>query len=215
MFIVFFIKYYNNNTLKENIWGLLVCFIFSFVAIKYYLEIFADLYPKKLGRYGWWTNITIRFCTIYWPVPIFLVYYFGPKYWPYATFFGTLVVAFNNFICYKLAKKAEKEIKATINPDIATNMKKELDQYSEWWQLMAVLAFGSLIFGILLINNILRDESAYALIIIIVCFKMYKYNNIGLSPIVRNTLHYYYSRYYRAIKYKEMEISEAPNTRII
>lgn len=204
IFSFFTSKYYKLNTLNEYIYGLVVCLTFSFVALKYYLGIFSNLYTKGLEKLGWWTNLWMRFCTFYWPPGILLIYYFNPKYWPYVTFYGTFVVVINNYLCYKLGKKAEHKIEKFLNQNLPLTIKQRLEEYKSWWQLMALYSLGVLVCGILLTKNILVDEKAYAAIVLIVNFKLHRYNNIKLAPGVRNTLQFLYTRYYRVLKYQSL-----------
>ena len=77
----------------------LVLLSFFFLAVRYYLEIFKNLYPKYLNgdkkgfRYsGKLTNDWLRFCTFYWPLPILFAFYNGGQWWLYVAFLGTGIV---------------------------------------------------------------------------------------------------------------------------
>jgi serine/threonine protein kinase len=205
IFIFFTRKYFNANQLKEKLPGLLVCMSFSFLALKYYLEIFSNIYPRYLGKLGWITNLWMRFGTFYWPPAILLAFYFDPGWWPYVSSYGTAVVVGNNFLCFMLAKKAEKKIEATFKQTISKNVKQQLNAYKFWWQLMLYYSAALLLLGIFLTQNILNDEWAYMVLALVINYKMYRYNCVKTGPYIRNMLQFYYSRYRRAMDLQRMK----------
>lgn len=204
MFLFYAREYYYEGTLNANICGLVICLSFSFLAVKYYLEIFSNLYPKHLGASGSVTNVWIRFCTLYWTPAIFLVYHFDPPAWAFATFYGTLVIVINNYLCYRLAKNAEVEIEKFEKHELSRNIKRDLLDFKGWWQQMLMYSLVMLGFGILLKLKILKDEMAYAVIIVLVNLKLYFYNSKKMAPKTSNVLQFYFSRYLRVRKFEEL-----------
>jgi len=65
-------------------------------------------------------------------------------------------------------------------------------------------SIGMLVVGVLIQIGLLVDVAAYAAIVFMANLKLYKYNNVEAGPTVRNTLQFYYSRYYRSIAYKKL-----------
>lgn len=184
--------------------SVIVLLTYSFIAFKYYTNIFSNLYPKKLGKLGYLTNICIKFCTFYWPGPILYSIYTGKLLYSDAAWIGLFVVSINNLLNYKLGCKSKREIEETFHVTLPKNLENRLKEFNGWWPLILIVAAFLFLVGRFLSSGILKDNIAYMVIILFVNIKMWLFNCTKLAPNVNKTLQFLYTRYYRALKYKEI-----------
>lgn len=195
------------NKMSINFTSLLtgfVLFSFSAIAAEYYQNIFSSLYSKTLGEKGYLNNTWMRFCTFYWPLPILIAYFYDLQWWAYVASFGTFIISINNFLNYQLAKKAKSMILQTFKNDTSQNLNDRLKDFKGWWILMLVYSLGLLMIGICLNMGIIVDEITYLIITLFINIKMWLYNCTENAFNINKTLQFLYTRYNRALKYKQL-----------
>jgi serine/threonine protein kinase len=202
------IEMHDWGMIRARVPGLLICFTFSVIASQYYLNIFRDVYTANLGELGIRVNRGIRFCSWQWPIPIIVAYFTDVEFlWPLISAYGTWAVASNNRGNNQLVKKAQKKIKEVFHEDLSATTQAGLRIFDDWGPMNYLYSIALLVIFILLpVLNKLNDDLAYFAIALVLNFKIWKYPCNKNSQRVRNSLHFIYSRYERALKYERQQI---------
>jgi predicted Ser/Thr protein kinase len=174
--------------------GLVICASFSFVALQYYREIFSEIYAGDLGRLGKVVEIWLRFSAVYWWPVIVATYIIEPEAWGIATCFGTGVVAINNLLTYRLARRASARIERTFKTITPSRIKDALAEYSAWGVMMGLYAGGLLLIGSLFWTDRLKDIEMFVGATMIVNLKLWLFNSTRSAPMIRNMLQYLYAK---------------------
>ena len=177
-----------------NLPGRLVGLTFGMCAAAYYMNIFATLELNGLNlahRRVRRAAFFMRACAI-WPwLPIFVTLLWNPHWWPWMSAAGCVSVIGNNRIMWKLASDAQTtEADAAKESELQTRFdEKFVEEYREWWSLMAVLGGFLLLTGILIYSHSIPDTWFLAVVVIGVNYvKLYRLNSYKLAPRVRGNL---------------------------
>ena len=195
-FLFFLQRHWSNGTLAANLPGLVIMLSFSYVAARYYQSIFSDIDLRPIGRGAKAANAWLRFCAFFWPLAIIPTYYFDPTLWQYACFYGTAVIAVNNYFVWRLGMIAMKRMhrRGLIMP---ANIQSWLESYRAWHEQMALYSIFLLVIGILLQISIIFDIAVYACLIVLINWKLWLYNCTRIAPPIRNCLTRTFQRYAR------------------
>jgi hypothetical protein len=173
--------------------GMLVALSFSFVATKYYMNIFSRLWLHDIDRL---THLGIRWTSFFFIFPILYLILINPVHWPYASSLGVTAIPLNNFLTYFFVRrniqssidsgKSEKQdlLSAKVDAD------RILFRYEYIsWGWVTIIFFPALaVLGFLLDNAILHDKIAYAVITLGAIWKMYFFNCTFPANYIRTGL---------------------------
>jgi hypothetical protein len=169
-----------------NLPGRAVAVTFALTCVTYYVNNFALISPKRCGRYA--TEYVMRACACLLPLPVLWAIFYDPRAWPLCSGVGTLLVVLNNFLALRLTRDAER-IGSRFSTRGPEGQRFVLEQFEEWWRLMAAYSVSITAIGILLLTKVAHDEGVYAaLVVAINVFKMYRLNCVKLAPLVRGNL---------------------------
>jgi len=169
----------------------LVIFTFGITAVRYYLEIFSMLSPRRLrSTPGARTVEVLTRSSIFWFPPLAIagdVWLAG--HWLLAGFFAALAIAGNNHanwrLAHRLVAQGEREFSTVRNSELS----QTIAAYSEWWKLMAYYGVGMGVLGILAEVGLARDLVIYAFVVSALnLVKLYRSNCGKLAPALRASL---------------------------
>jgi len=177
------------NAIPVELAGQLVGLSFTALATCYYMNIFSTLYPP-VGRgappISTVALVTIRMNSFIYSIPIGIAMV-APRYWPLCSAVGVFIVALNNFACNSLVRFAHRSDKVKLNVEQRKFLDNFEEYFAEWGPLMIGYAIALLCVWIFLSYRIVRDEWAYAVIVMVFVNhqKLLQYNSIRCAPKVR------------------------------
>jgi hypothetical protein len=174
----------------ENVMGRLVALTFGLTAITYYVNNLATLSPKRLDlRIGWMSHGLMRLTSFVFAGPILYVIFCDPEGWPLLAGAATLIVVWNNYVALRIGSRAFDVFQAHFTPKGTGGYKFVNDVFKEWWLLMLWYALAMIGIGTLLKLDIAKDESIFAVLVIIAnVVKLYRTNCVETAPQVRGCL---------------------------
>ena len=89
-----------------------------------------------------------------------------PKWWPFCVFAGVMAVVTNNYFVWARINRANDEAKVILH-DSALAADHFLLEFGRWWRQMLIYGAMCLVFGVFLYFHVLKDELAYAVLIIL------------------------------------------------
>jgi len=173
--------------------GRLVALAFSFVATKYYMNIYSGLWVSDISKITQWG---IRWTSFFFIFPILYLILINPDHWPYASSLGATAIPVNNFLTYRLISKGIRESMDLRQQDVQNLLSARVDadrilfkdDYISWG-LVTIIFFPALaLLGYLLDINILHDKIAYAIITLALISKMYVFNCTLSATYIRTGL---------------------------
>lgn len=188
--------------------GLAVALSFTFLATKYYQSIYSDLAVSGLSKS---TEFILRLNSCFHGAPIAYAMVIDPRAWPYCSATGVLMVATNNYVTWRQARKTESEVQtAFMDAPTLRSHREFLKEYETWWHLAAAYGVALLLVGLGLWRGYLHDEWAYALVVVAINMKMFFYNSTKDAAYVRSELHWSYDNRLRLKAYKQAGSPIAP-----
>lgn len=151
-----------------NLSGRAVCLSFAVIAMRYYLRVYSLIYAKtRTDRMCLLAEKMLRVNSFSFFVPILIAMFIQPKWWPYCVVAGIAPVVVNNFLIAKVVGRAHIEGREEFYCDQIQGTDEFLNGYRIWWINMLVYGGAILAFAPFIVVGWLKDEGAYATIIIL------------------------------------------------
>ena len=197
---------------RDNLPGRVTALTFSFIAARYYLNIFSQLsFAGIREHFSLLRRIVVRATGTVSPI-FCLAGVLYPRYWPLFGAIGSVFIVANNFSMWRLAKRA---LKLTADDERSRGydaLTEFCDMYREWWVLFGLYGLGMwLLAGLILDGVQLHDQLVYAGVIVAINWvKVYRNNCKSAAPLVRGNL----SRAIHVIRRMQRLADEDPRTRV-
>lgn len=186
--------------------GRIVGISFSLVATRYYQNIFSSISIRRINKL---TNFFIRFNSWCFSIPVLWALIVNPEDWPFCAAVGVFFVTINNFLCYKLAGKAQINIKEALRLPPSSSINAFFSTFYNWPYLMFLYAIGLVVVGILLDIGVAKDEFIYAVIVAAInLLNMYYTNCTKDAPTIRGGLERLFFGMERANGLKVKQVTE-------
>lgn len=194
-------SYMFTGSWREYLPGRMVALSFSLIGAQYYINIFSTIYAYDID---WKLESVIRLTSFSYLVPVGWAV-FVPSHWPFCSALGVLPIVLNNYLCYRYARDASREINSFFNLPSTTDVDNFLKLFNNWWELMLFYDAGLWVIGVSLYLEIAQDEWVYALLVSIGIniIKMYRQNCVRDAPDVRSGLRRLFNGYRRLLSHPD------------
>jgi hypothetical protein len=165
--------------------GRLVAVSFSFIAAKYYLDIFSSITTfKNLSL----PELILRACSFTPWLWIWYAMFLDPKAWPFCSAMGVGLTAINNVVIHRVFNTMQQKVSEGFEIPRSTWPAEVMDRFGEWWKGVFLYFCALVAIGILLLNGWAKDELIYAVVVAVCDLLMYLENCCKEAPKLRSVL---------------------------